>query len=221
MLDPTLSLQTATMRSSCPASSISVSAKARRQSNSRRRRLGSGVHQASSFEREFDLLRRRHLVMPLDAVLDERDPLALDRVGDDATRPAVARRDEALIERGMVMAVALDALPAEGAPFVGERFEPVGVLGAGALLQAIAVDDRDKIVEAAMASAHRRLPVRAFLQFAVAEHDERAPVRPAPAWRRSRRRRRSAGRDPSGPVLASTPGILRRLGGRSEPTAAA
>ena len=63
-----------------------------------------------------------------------------------------------------------------------------------------------------MAGAHRRLPVGAFLQLAVAEHDEGSPVRalasfapialPTPIGRPW----------PSGPVFASTPGTLRRFG---------
>src|SRR6202020_2570463 len=122
--------------------------------------------------REFDLLGRRHLVMPFDAVLDERDALALDRIGEDAARPAVARRLKRGVERGMIMTVADDDFPAEGAPAVSERFELVRVLGAAALRQGIAVDARCEMVEPAMPGPHRGLPVRALLQLTIAERHE-------------------------------------------------
>src|SRR5580700_4864866 len=72
-------------------------------------------------QREFDLLRRWHLVMPFHAIFDERHTFSFDRVGDDAARTALTRRDERVIERGVIMTVAGNDLPTERAPAVGER----------------------------------------------------------------------------------------------------
>ena len=84
---------------------------------------------------------------------------------------------EQIVERGMIMTVDLHRFPTERGPFVGERFETIGLLRPRALLQPVAVDDGNEIVEPAMAGRHRGFPIRAFLQFAVAEHDEGAPAR--------------------------------------------
>src|SRR5690349_8956878 len=112
LLEPTLSLHTATMRRSARASSISVSAKAWRQSKVGAAVLSGAPMSGELLQRERHLLGRGHLVVPLDAVLDEGDALALDGVGDHAARPAVLRPGEGLVERVMVVAVELDRLPA-------------------------------------------------------------------------------------------------------------
>ena len=75
----------------------------------------------------------------------------------------------------MVVPVDLGNVPAEGAPLVGERLEAVGLLRAGALLEAVAVDDHGEVGELAVAGEHAGFPVAAFLQFAVAGHHENAP----------------------------------------------
>src|ERR1700733_3100120 len=74
----------------------------------------------------------------------------------------------------MVMTVDFYDLPAEGAPFVGERLERGRIFSTSALLQAVAVDDQCEIGELAVAGSHRGLPIAAFLQLAVAGDDEDA-----------------------------------------------
>ena len=93
------------------------------------------------------------------------------------TRLAGSRSGEGVEKRLMVVAVAFDNVPPKSAPLVRERLETIGVLGARALLQAVAVDDRGQSVQLAMAGAHRGFPVGAFLKLAVAEDDECSPVR--------------------------------------------
>ena len=212
LLEPTLSLQTATMRSSAFASSISVSAKALRQSNVRLRVLHGRVHHASSLSASSTCSGGRHLVVPLDAILDEGDALAFDRVGDDAARLAGCGAVKASKSAAWSWPSQVDDVPPESAPLVAERLEPIGVLGACALLQAVAVDDRRRDCRAG--DGRRTSPL---------------PSWSLPAARRRRARRRFAswpwrasepialptpiGRPwPSGPVFASTPGTFRRFG---------
>src|SRR5581483_8700775 len=82
-----------------------------------------------------------------------------------------------IVERGKVVPVDLDRFPTEGGPARRERLKLVRILGARALLKPVSVDDSDEVVEAAMAGAHGRFPVRPFLQFAVTENDEGSPLR--------------------------------------------
>ena len=63
-------------------------------------------------------------------------------------------------------------LPAEGAPLVGDRLHVEDDRAVG--LDAVAVDQRDEVVEPEVARRHRRLPGRALLHLAVGELDEDA-----------------------------------------------
>ena len=83
---------------------------------------------------------------------------------------------EGIEQRGVIVAIDLDDVPAEGAPLVRQRLEIVGLGDGGALLQAVAVDDQGQVGELAVAGGHRRLPVAAFLQLAVAGDDEGAEI---------------------------------------------
>ena len=76
-------------------------------------------------------------MVPLDAILDERDAAPFVRSGDDAGRPAGLDRQalEDLDQRLDVVAIDLDDGPAERAPPLGERFERDRLLGGVALLQ--------------------------------------------------------------------------------------
>ncbi len=126
-------------------------------------------------------------------------------------RPVVdgSKRLEQLRE---VVAVDHARLEAERDPLVGQRLELLGLLGARALLQAVAVDDRGQVGEVVVGGGHRRLPVGALLQLAVAEDDERAVSPCRAAWRPARVPTPTGKPWPSGPVLVSTPGTLVRFG---------
>ena len=127
------------------------------------------------------------------------------------TRLAGSRGGEGVKKGLVVVAVTFDNVPPKGAPLVRERLETIGVLGAGALLQAVAVDNRGQSVQLAMAGAHGSFPVGAFLKLAVAKHDEGSPV--GAGKLRCDRASDPIGRPwPSGPVFASTPGTFRRFG---------
>ena len=58
------------------------------------------------------------------------------------------RPGEDAVKLTVIMAVGRLDLPAEGRPFLGQRLQAVGVFRARALLQAIAIDDSQEIVEA-------------------------------------------------------------------------
>ena len=126
------------------------------------------------------LVGGRHLVVPGDVVLHERDRVALVGAGDHRGRPSRGGRYrlEGVQECRVVVAVDLDDVEAEGGQLVGERLEVVGVGDPGALLQAVAVDHDAQVLQPVVAGCHQRLPVRAFLQLTVTDHDERTARRP-------------------------------------------
>ncbi len=141
--------------------------------------------------RRLELLRLDGAGMPVVVALHVGDALALDRVGDDRDRPAVAAAG--LVEHaqdvGDVVAVDLEHPPAEGGPLgdelagsLGRRPAVRSVAGPAVLLELVVVDDRDEVVEAVAGRRHGRLPDLALLALAVAEHD----VGPAGASRQAR-----------------------------------
>ena len=83
-----------------------------------------------------------------------------------------ARQRQRADDRRHVVAVDLERLPAEGAPFVGDRLHVEHDRAVG--LDAVAVDQRDEAVELEMARRHRGFPGRALLHLAVREFDEDA-----------------------------------------------
>ena len=146
-------------------------------------------HRASSSSAAVDLLGVGHLVVPLDAVLHERDALALDGVGDHA-RPAgrwstararrAGRRGRGRRPRGP---------PSRSCAHLSrQRLEPLGVLGPRALLQPVAVDDRGEVGRGR--SGRRSSP---------------PPSCCPPAARRRRARRTCAGRAPRSLAASAQP----------------
>src|SRR5690242_2081317 len=85
------------------------------------------------------------------------------------------RRAEGAQDVLHVVAVALDHVPAEGAPLVGERADPADVLDVAVDLLAVVVDDGAQLVELAVAGEHRRLPDLSLLLLTVAHHAVDAP----------------------------------------------
>ncbi|CAB4917603.1 unannotated protein [freshwater metagenome] len=69
-------------------------------------------------------------------------------------------------------------IPSEGGELVAEGIKGIRVLGAGTLLEAVAVHDEDEIRQAPVTREHRRLPVAPLLQFAVPDNDEGPAARP-------------------------------------------
>ena len=120
---------------------------------------------------------------------------------------------EACEQRVVVVAVDLDG-PSSRTPrsLSASGSSRVRRLRARALLQSVAVDDHDEVVEAAVAGRHHRLPVAALLQLAVAEQDEDATRRSVEASRRLPCPTATGRPWPSGPVLVSTPGTFLRSG---------
>ncbi len=76
----------------------------------------------------------------------------------------------------------------------------------------VAVDDQRQIGELAMAGRHRRLPVAALLQFAIAGDDEDAIRSARSIWPAMATPTAIGMPWPSGPVLASTPGDVIAVG---------
>ena len=73
-------------------------------------------------------------------------------------------------DRLHVVAVDLPRIPAEGAPFVRHRLHVEH--DPSVRLDAVAVDQRDEIVEPKTRAGHRRLPGRTLLHLAIREFDE-------------------------------------------------
>ena len=119
------------------------------------------------------------MMVPLRPILDERDPFAFVRVRDDAVRLAglERQRPERLDERGVVVAIHLAHRPAERPHLVGQRLQPDRPLRGVPLLQAVAIHDPGQVVQPEVRRGHRRLPVAALLELAVAGEDEGAPSR--------------------------------------------
>ena len=70
---------------------------------------------------------------------------------------------------GEVVAVDLDGVPAEGAPFVGQRLDFHDVLYEAVELDAVVVHDGDHVVDLVESAGHGGFPDLAFLDFAVAQ----------------------------------------------------
>src|ERR1700733_1825335 len=83
--------------------------------------------------------------MPLGLVFRERNALALDCVGDEASRlPRLKRqRGQAHVKRRMIVTVDLFAGKSEGTPFLGQRVHTNCVFGEVTLLN-LAVPGQDK-----------------------------------------------------------------------------
>src|SRR5260221_5339983 len=115
--------------------------------------------------------------MRLLALLQRRHALARQRTQHDRLRAAASRprplqrRDD----RRNVVAVDLLRLPAEGAPLIRDRLHVEDDAAVG--LDAVAVDQRDEIVETEARAGHRRLPGGALLHLAIGELDENPGLR--------------------------------------------
>ena len=90
------------------------------------------------------------MLMPLGAILDEGDALALDRPGDHAVRAARLDREpiERPRQRGVIVTVDLGDSASEGAESIGQRLERDGLLGAVALQEPVAVHDDRQVCRA-------------------------------------------------------------------------
>src|SRR5882724_3175003 len=111
--------------------------------------------------------------MPVERQLHARHAAALDGVGDDHLRAAIARRFESIKrtqDRGEVVAVDALHVPAEAAEAVGQRLDPHDLLGRAVDAELVAVDDADQALQAEMPGSHRGFPDLAFGKFAIAEH---------------------------------------------------
>ena len=111
-------------------------------------------------------------------VLHERDALALDRLRDeDAGRllRVLPQLSEGMPERGVVVAVARHDAAAERAQLRLEALEREDLLGRPVGLELVAVDDHEQATDALVRGRLERLPVLAFLELAVAGHDDDAP----------------------------------------------
>ena len=73
-----------------------------------------------------------------------------------------------------VMAVQLFHHKAEAAPLVRKRFQRQHIVSRPVALQFVVVDQRHEIIQPVLGGAHRRLPDRTFVDFAVAEQHEGA-----------------------------------------------
>jgi hypothetical protein len=145
------------------------------------------------------------------AVLNGRDPLALDRPGHE--RHGLLGRGPrlgiGLVDQPQVVAVDVDRVPAEGADPGRERARVAAGHGGAALPLAVGVDDRDQVAETVVAGAFERLPHRPLGQLTVAaQHPDprRAPPEPGPQGHADRHRQALAER-PGGHVH---PGQARR-----------
>ena len=111
--------------------------------------------------------------MELRGVLHEGHALALDGVGDDHGRLALGALG--LLQGGVhlahVVAVDLDDVPAEGAPFGGHVPQGFDVVDGAVELDAVGVDDGADLVQTVGGRGHGRLPDLALLDLPVAEHD--------------------------------------------------
>src|SRR5947209_2752376 len=164
---------TSMTRSSCSARSLSARTKASRMLF--RRNLNAELAHCSHI---FVALRRA--IMPQDLVLHERHSAAFHGVGDNAGGPvrAAGKRGAQSV---MVVTVDPQRNPAERAPLRAERLEVDGVRDAPQRLELVVVDDRAEVAQAVVRREHRRLPRRALVAFAVAEHDEDALVAAQPS----------------------------------------
>jgi len=90
------------------------------------------------------LLRARHLVVPLDAILHEGHPLAFYGVRDHADRACCPWTPERVQQLRMIMAIDFADLPAEAGPLARQRLQLRGLLGPGALLKLVPVDDGEQ-----------------------------------------------------------------------------
>ena len=111
-------------------------------------------------------------------LLERRHALAGQRAQHDRMRPAVAARGRTRAQPRPPPCRCRRSrrtVPAEGAPFVGDRLDVDDDRAVG--LDAVAVDQRDEIVEAEGRARDGRLPGGAFLQLAVRQLAEDARVR--------------------------------------------
>ena len=109
---------------------------------------------------------------------------ALDRVGDDRGRLAFGRGgfSKRRLQRRDAVAVHLDGVPVEGAPFFRQRIERHDVVHEAVQLDAIVIDDGHQVVDVLVAAEHGRFPDLPFLDLAVAENDVAFAKDVHPAW---------------------------------------
>ena len=109
------------------------------------------------------------------------------------------------------MAVDLDGVPAEGAPFIGQRRDVHDVFHEAIELDAVVVHDGHHVIQLMERAGHGRFPDLPFLDLAVAQHHvgaRRPPSRRAASPIPSASDRPS----PSEPVEASSDGMKRMSG---------
>ena len=221
LLEPTLSLQTATMRE------FRVCEFDERfgESLTTIERLDLGCcrrgHRASSLRASSTCSGDGTLWCHSTRSSMKETPLPFDRVGDDAARFAGSRSGEGVEERLMVVAVTFDSVPPESAPLVRERIETIGVLRARALLQTVAVDDRGQMCPTGDGRRTSRLP-----SWSLPEARHRRARRMFASWRlkastRSRFQPRSEDRGRAARCWLRRPAPSAGSDGRSAPRAAA
>jgi hypothetical protein len=111
------------------------------------------------------------LSVPAVLAFDKRDAFALDRFRQDHRRTAFGslRLGERIEDRGHVVSVDDDRVPAERTPTGGQRLHVVPPHRRPALAERVDVGDAAQVVEAVARGGISRFPHRAFGGFAVAK----------------------------------------------------
>src|SRR5579862_5394895 len=115
--------------------------------------------------------------MPGRLILSERNAFALDGSRDKAGRFAGLERQvrEAVVQSSCRVPVDIFYSKAKSSEALGERLHVDGVLGKVALLDSVAINDDDEIVESVLLRGHRSLPVRSLLKLAIACENKNPP----------------------------------------------
>ena len=116
--------------------------------------------------------------MPGGLALHEGHALALDRVGEDHGRHALAGhgRIERGIQRREIVPVAAQHVPAEGLPFAGQVTQRHDLIGRAVKLDLVPVHDGGEVIQAELHGRSGRLPDGALIELAVAEHGVHARI---------------------------------------------
>ena len=116
--------------------------------------------------------------MPGGLTLHEGHALALDRVGEDHSRYALAghSRIERGIERREIVPVAAQHVPAEGFPLAGQVTQRHDFVGRAVELDFVPVHNGGEVIEPELHGRGGRLPDGALIELAVTEHGVHARI---------------------------------------------